>query len=48
MSEFVTIAEAADYLSMSESLVRRMIGDGRLIGYVDLDEIDAWMQPIRR
>ena len=50
---YVTLAEAAEYLSVTTRTVRQMIADGRLIGYrsgtrivrVDLNEIDAAMRP---
>jgi excisionase family DNA binding protein len=47
---YITIAEAADYLQISDRTVRRLITDGELTGYrmgrssrvirVDLNEID--------
>ena len=48
---FVSLAEAAEYLSVSEKTIRRRIADGQLTGYqigkghqppirVDLNEID--------
>lgn len=45
--------EAAEYLQVTARTIRQMIADGRLTGYrngpriirVDLDEIDAVMQP---
>jgi excisionase family DNA binding protein len=54
---FITIAEAADYLQISDRTVRRLIADGELTGYrmgrsrrvirVDLNEIDEQlMQPL--
>lgn len=50
---FVKIAEAADYLQVTDRTVRQMIADGRLTGYrsgsrlirIDLNEIDAAMEP---
>ena len=50
---YVKIAEAADYLQVTDRTIRQMIADGRLTGYrngarlvrVDLDEIDAAMRP---
>lgn len=50
---YVKIAEAAEYLQVTDRTVRQMIADGRLTGYacgkrlvrVDLNEIDAAMQP---
>lgn len=50
---YVKIAEAADYLQVTERTIRQMIADGRLTGYrsggrlvrLDLNEIDAAMQP---
>lgn len=50
---YAKIAEAADYLAVTDRTVRQMIADGRLTGYrsgsrivrVDLDEIDAAMRP---
>jgi hypothetical protein len=44
--EMVNIAAAADYLAVSELMVLRMIRYGRLVGYVDLAQVDALMQPI--
>jgi len=35
-TEIVSVKQAAEYLSVPESMVLRMIGDGRLAGYVDL------------
>ena len=54
---YVTIAEAAEYLQISDRTVRRLIADGELTGYrmgqsrrvvrVDLNEIDEeLMRPI--
>lgn len=47
---YITIAEAADYLQISDRTVRRLITDGELTGYrmgssrrtirVDLNEVD--------
>jgi excisionase family DNA binding protein len=47
---YITIAEAAEYLQISDRTVRRLISDGELTGYrmgrssrtirVDLNEID--------
>ena len=50
---YVRIAEAADYLQVTDRTVRQMIADGRLTGYrsgqrlvrLDLNEIDAAMRP---
>ncbi len=50
---YAKIAEAADYLNVTDRTIRQMIADGRLTGYrngnrlvrVDLNEIDAAMQP---
>lgn len=50
---YITLAEAAEYLSVTDRTVRQMIADGRLTGYrsgtrivrVDLNEIDAAMRP---
>lgn len=50
---YATLAEAADYLSVTDRTIRQMISDGRLRGYrsgtrlvrVDLNEIDAAMKP---
>ena len=47
------IAEAAEYLDVTDRTIRQMIADGRLTGYrcgarlvrVDLNELDAAMQP---
>jgi excisionase family DNA binding protein len=51
---YVTITEAADYLSLTTRTVRQMIADGRLTAYsnghriirLDRNEIDAAMQPV--
>jgi excisionase family DNA binding protein len=54
---YITIAEAAEYLQISDRTVRRLIADGELIDYrmgrsgrvirVDLDEIDEQlMRPL--
>jgi len=54
---YITIADAAEYLQISDRTVRRLIADGELTGYrigrssrlirVDLDEIDEQlMRPI--
>lgn len=48
---YVTIAEAAEYLQVTDRTIRQMIADGRLTGYrsgyrivrLDLNEIDAAM-----
>lgn len=50
---YVKLAEAAEYLGVTDRTVRSMIADGRLTGYrsgarlvrVDLNEIDAAMKP---
>lgn len=50
---YITLAEAAEYLSVTDRTIRQMIADGRLTGYrsgprlvrVDLNEIDAAMKP---
>lgn len=50
---YVKIAEAAEYLGVTERAIRLMIADGRLTGYrngrrlirLDLNEIDAAMKP---
>lgn len=50
---YVKIAEAADYLQVTDRTIRQMIADGRLTGYrsgerlvrVDLNELDAAMKP---
>ncbi|MGA7131645.1 MAG: excisionase family DNA-binding protein [Mycobacterium sp.] len=47
------MADAAEYLKVTERTIRQMIADGRLTGYrsgtrlvrVDLNEIDAAMRP---
>jgi excisionase family DNA binding protein len=54
---YITIADAADYLQISDRTVRRLIADGELTGYrmgrsrrlirVDLNEIDdELMRPL--
>ncbi|MDT5187595.1 MAG: hypothetical protein QOI29_5753 [Mycobacterium sp.] len=54
---YITIAEAAEYLQISDRTVRRLIADGELTGYrmgrsrrvirVDLNEIDdELMRPL--
>ena len=50
---YAKIAEAAEYLQVTDRTVRQMIADGRLTGYragtrlvrVDLNEVDAAMTP---
>lgn len=50
---YATLAQAAEYLGVTDRTVRQMIADGRLTGYrsgkrlvrVDLNEVDAAMQP---
>lgn len=50
---YVKIADAAEYLGVTDRTIRQMISDGRLTGYrsgarlirLDLNEIDAAMQP---
>lgn len=51
--QYATMAQAAEYLGVTDRTIRQMIADGRLTGYrsgprlvrVDLNEIDAAMQP---
>ena len=51
---YVTIGEAADYLSVAYRTVQDMIRDGRLRAYANgrrvirlrLDEVDASMRPV--
>ncbi|KAA1243635.1 helix-turn-helix domain-containing protein [Mycobacterium simiae] len=53
MRRYVKIADAADYLKVTDRTIRQMIADGRLTGYrsggrlvrLDLNEIDAAMRP---
>ncbi|KAA1430484.1 excisionase family DNA-binding protein [Mycolicibacter arupensis] len=50
---YATMAEAADYLGVTDRTIRAMIADGRLTGYrngrrlvrVDLNEVDSAMKP---
>ena len=50
---YVKLAEAAEYLQVTDRTIRQMIADGRLTGYrsgsrlirVDLNEIDRVMRP---
>jgi excisionase family DNA binding protein len=50
---YVKIAEAAEYINVTDRTIRQMIADGRLTGYrsgsrlvrVDLNEIDSAMRP---
>ncbi|GAA2776948.1 excisionase family DNA-binding protein [Mycolicibacterium pallens] len=50
---YVKIAEAAEYLQVTDRTIRQMIADGRLTGYrsggrlvrLDLNEIDGAMKP---
>jgi excisionase family DNA binding protein len=50
---YVKLAEAAEYLGVTDRTVRQMIADGRLTGYrsgsrlvrVDLNEVDDAMKP---
>lgn len=50
---YVKMAEAAEYLGVTDRTIRQMIADGRITGYrngsrlvrVDLNELDAAMQP---
>jgi excisionase family DNA binding protein len=50
---YVKIADAAEYLQVTDRTIRQMLNDGRLRGYscgsrlvrLDLNEIDAAMQP---
>lgn len=51
---YVTQAQAAEYLGITPRTIREMIADGRLTAYrlgtrvvrLDLDEIDAAMTPV--
>jgi excisionase family DNA binding protein len=50
---YAKLAEAAEYLGVTDRTIRQMIYDGRLTGYrsgsrlvrVDLNEIDSAMRP---
>ncbi|GBE67123.1 hypothetical protein MFM001_35850 [Mycobacterium sp. MFM001] len=50
---YIKIAEAAEYLQVTDRTIRQMIADGRLRAYrsggrlvrLDLNEVDAAMQP---
>lgn len=50
---YVKLADAAEYLGVTDRTIRQMIADGRLTGYrsgarlvrVDLNEIDDAMKP---
>ncbi len=50
---YVTVAQAAEYLQVTERTIRQMVADRRLIGYrigqrfirLDVNEIDAAMKP---
>ncbi len=50
---YAKLAEAAEYLGVTDRTIRQMIADGRITGYrsgsrlvrVDLDEVDAAMHP---
>ncbi|BBZ38727.1 excisionase family DNA-binding protein [Mycobacterium conspicuum] len=50
---YAKLADAAEYLGVTDRTVRQMIADGRITGYrsgsrlvrVDLNEIDAAMKP---
>jgi len=44
--KFVTVEQAAQHLSVSRSLMLRMVRDGRLVGYVDLAQADAKVRPV--
>ena len=50
---YAKLAEAADYIGVTDRTIRQMIADGRITGYrsgsrlvrVDLNELDAAMVP---
>ncbi|SON62274.1 hypothetical protein MSIMFI_03799 [Mycobacterium simulans] len=50
---YAKLAEAAEYLGVTDRTIRQMIADGRIVGYrsgnrlvrVDLNEVDAAMKP---
>jgi excisionase family DNA binding protein len=50
---YAKLAEAAEYLGVTDRTIRQMIADGRLVGYrsgtrlvrVDLNEVDEAMRP---
>jgi hypothetical protein len=46
--KFVTVEQAAQHLSVSRSLMLRMVRDGRLVGYVDLAQVEAEVRPMQR
>jgi len=48
MTDFVTIAEAAEHLDMREATIRRLIADGVLTGWVDWGQVESKLLPARR
>ena len=50
---YIKVAEAAEYLNVTDRTIRQMVADGRLTAYrsgtrlvrLDLNEIDSAMQP---
>jgi hypothetical protein len=46
-TDYVTVSEAAESLSVSGRTIQRMVEAGSLVGYVDWDEVRSKLIPVR-
>ena len=48
MTDFVTIAEAAEHLDMRPATIQPLVRDGVLTGYLDWEKVESRLLPRRR